>query len=61
MDYKVALMNPSRYGRLDQVSGFLRLTKQTSSNHTNLVYPRQAPVHLPPPLCLQNFITYMLH
>jgi hypothetical protein len=22
---------------------------------------RQAPVHLPPPLCLQNFITYMLH
>jgi hypothetical protein len=22
---------------------------------------RQAPVHLPPFLCLQNFITYMLH
>jgi hypothetical protein len=57
MDHKVALMDPSRYGRLDQVSGFLRLTKRTSSNHTNLVYPRQAPVHLPPPSVLKSFIT----
>jgi len=40
MDHKVALMDPSRYGRLDQVSGLLMLTKRTSSNHTNLVYPR---------------------
>jgi hypothetical protein len=37
MDHKVALMDPSLYGRLDQVLGFLRLTKRTSSNHTNLV------------------------
>jgi hypothetical protein len=51
MDHKVALMDPSRYGRLDQVSGLLMLAKRTSSNHTNLVYPRQAPVHLPPPCC----------
>eukprot|EP00267_Zea_mays_P033132 XP_008667314.1 uncharacterized protein LOC100216552 isoform X1 [Zea mays] len=40
MDHKVALMDPSRYGRLDQVSGLLMLAKRTSSNHTNLVYPR---------------------
>ncbi|XP_008663220.1 uncharacterized protein [Zea mays] len=40
MDHKVALMDPSRYGRLDQVSGLLMLAKRTSSNHTKLVYPR---------------------
>jgi hypothetical protein len=33
------------------------VVNQTSSNNTNLVLPRQPPVHLPPPCCFKIFIT----
>jgi hypothetical protein len=61
MDHKVALMDPSRYGRLDQVLGFLMLIKRTSSNNTNLVLFQASPIHLPPPCYFKTFITYMLY
>jgi serine/threonine-protein kinase RIO1 len=33
------------------------VAKWTSSNNTNLVLSRQAPVHLPPPSVFKSFIT----
>ena len=33
------------------------VVKRTSSNNTNLVLSKQAPVHLPPPSVLKSFIT----
>jgi hypothetical protein len=44
-------------GQTKQVSEQKMVAKWSASNNTNLVLPRQAPVHLPPPCCFKIFIT----
>jgi hypothetical protein len=44
-------------GQIEQVSEQRLIAKWASSNNTNLVLSRQAPVYLPPPCCFKIFIT----
>jgi hypothetical protein len=53
----VMLMDQPEDGQIKQVLGRGILVKRTSSNNTNIVLFRQAPVHLPPPWCFKIFIT----
>jgi hypothetical protein len=47
----VVQMNKHEEGQTEQVSEQRLIVKWTSSNNTNLVLPRQAPVHATPSLC----------
>jgi hypothetical protein len=44
-------------GQTEQVSEQKLIAKWSPPNNTNLVLPRQAPVHLPPPCRFKIFIT----
>jgi hypothetical protein len=49
--HKMMLMNGTEDGQRKQVSEQKMIAKWTTSNNTNLVLSRQAPVHATPSLC----------